>query len=85
MCSIDLVDMARAAEEAGVDFRVVALTRSVGASVVSAVRRKYGTVASQSRLLAQSEALLERSLVSVCGGSKPLGSPLCALRFKALF
>ena len=42
LCNIDLVDMARAAEEAGVDFRVVALTRSLGASVVSAVRRKYG-------------------------------------------
>uniref|UniRef100_A0A7S3PKL9 Uncharacterized protein n=1 Tax=Aplanochytrium stocchinoi TaxID=215587 RepID=A0A7S3PKL9_9STRA len=63
VCNIDTIDLARIAEEAGIDFRIVVLRRSIGAAVVSAsLHRPYGTLVSESRMLIQSWALLRTHL-----------------------
>mmetsp|Transcript_8086 Transcript_8086/g.10529 ORF Transcript_8086/g.10529 Transcript_8086/m.10529 type:complete len:165 (+) Transcript_8086:2-496(+) len=63
VCNIDTMDIARIAEEAGIDFRIVVLRRSIGAAVVSAsIHRPYGTLVSESRMLIQSWALLRTHL-----------------------
>uniref|UniRef100_A0A7S2WNI7 Uncharacterized protein n=1 Tax=Mucochytrium quahogii TaxID=96639 RepID=A0A7S2WNI7_9STRA len=62
MCTIDLLDLASIAEEAGIDFRVVVIKRELGASIVSAVRRGFGTFVSQTRMLGISWAILRQSL-----------------------
>lgn len=66
LCNIDLVELCRMAEEAGVDFRVVHLKRSIGAAVVSAsLHRPFGTLVSETRMLALSDALLEIAIDTI--------------------
>ena len=66
MCNIDLFDLARVVEEAGLDFRIVVLKRSLGASIVSAsVNRNFGTIISQTRILSLSWSLLMESLRTI--------------------
>jgi hypothetical protein len=66
MCNIDLVELCRIAEEAGIDFRVVWLKRSIGAAVVSAsLHRPFGTLVSETRMLALSWALLKSGVDTV--------------------
>jgi hypothetical protein len=64
-CSVDLADIAQACEEAGVDLRVVVLQRNLGAATVSASKRDFGTVMSQTRVLAIMRGLLHASLGSL--------------------
>jgi len=66
MCNIDIVELARMAEEAQVDFRIVFLKRAIGAAVVSAsLHRPFGTLVSETRMLAQSWALLKSGLATL--------------------
>lgn len=66
ICNIDTIELAQMAEEAGVDFRIVVLRRSIGAAVVSAsLHRPYGTLVSEARMLIQSWALLKTGLTSI--------------------
>ncbi len=64
-CSVDLADIAKACEEADVDLRVVVLQRNLGAATVSASKRDFGTVMSQTRVLAIMRGLLHASLGSL--------------------
>ena len=63
ICNIDTIEIAKMANEAGVDLRIVVLKRSIGAAVVSAsLHRPYGTVVSETRMLIQSWALLREGI-----------------------
>jgi hypothetical protein len=66
VCNIDVVELAKAAEEAGVDFRVVLLKRAIGAAVVSAsLHRPFGTLVSETRMLALSWSLLKEGIETI--------------------
>ncbi len=66
MCNIDILEIAKMAEEADIDLRIVVLKRSLGASIVSAsVNRNFGTIISQSRILGMSWSLLRESLQTI--------------------
>jgi len=66
MCNIDIIELARMAEEAKVDFRIIFLKRAIGAAVVSAsLHRPFGTLVSETRMLAQSWALLKSGLATL--------------------
>jgi hypothetical protein len=66
MCNIDIVELARMAEEAGVDFRVIVLKRAIGAAVVSAsLHRPFGTLVSETLMLAHSWSLLKSGVDTI--------------------
>ncbi|GBG25912.1 Hypothetical Protein FCC1311_021312 [Hondaea fermentalgiana] len=66
ICNIDLYELVKIGEEAGVDFRVVVLRRALGAAIVSSsINRNFGTVNSQTRSLGMSWSLLRESLRSI--------------------
>ncbi|KAH9246698.1 hypothetical protein BASA81_015747 [Batrachochytrium salamandrivorans] len=66
LCNIDVIELAQMAEEAGVDFRIIFLKRSIGAAVVSAsLHRPFGTLVSETRMLALSWALLKSGMEAI--------------------
>jgi hypothetical protein len=66
VCNIDIIELAKAAEEAGIDFRVVLLKRAIGAAVVSAsLHRPFGTLVSETRMLALSWSLLKEGIETI--------------------